>query len=90
MYDPPRLLRTRGAALYCGFAKSTLEKLRVTGSGARFIRRGRAVYYDVRDLDAWLAGLPRFESTSEADAASRDAHGTYSSTAEANARRGQS
>ena len=65
----PRLLRTRNAALYCGFSKSTFEKFRCYGGGARFIRRGSAVYYDVRDLDDWLAALPRFGNTSEADAA---------------------
>ena len=69
MQDTPRLLRTAKAAGYCGFSKSTFEKLRCTGGGARFIRRGSAVYYDVRDLDDWLAALPRYRSTSEADAA---------------------
>ena len=69
MEGSPRLFRTREAARYCGFAKSTLEKLRCTGGGARFIRRGKAVYYDVQDLDEWLSSLPRFNSTSEADAA---------------------
>ncbi len=69
MQTTPRLLRTADAARYCGFSKSTFEKLRCTGAGATFIRRGKAVYYDVRDLDDWLASLPRFRSTSEADAA---------------------
>ncbi|MCH8198676.1 MAG: NYN domain-containing protein, partial [Chloroflexi bacterium] len=31
--------------------KSTLEKLRCTGGGPRFIRRGKAVYYAIDDLD---------------------------------------
>ena len=65
----PRLLRTRDASRYCGLAKSTMEKFRVYGGGPRFIRRGKSVFYDVQDLDAWLASLPRFESTSEADLA---------------------
>lgn len=64
-----RLLRTRDAATYCGFKKSTFEKYRVTGGGPRFIRRGKSVFYDVVDLDSWLVSLPRFESTSEADLA---------------------
>ncbi len=68
MHDTPRLLRTRAAAAYCGFAKSTFEKMRVYGGGPRFIRRG-GVYYDIRDLDDWLAALPRFDNTSEADLA---------------------
>ena len=69
MHNISRLLRTREAARYCGFCKSTFEKMRVTGGGPRFIRRGSAVHYDVRDLDDWLASLPRFDNTSEADAA---------------------
>ncbi len=69
MQDTPRLLRTRQAAVYCGFSKSTFEKMRVFGDGPAFTRRGSAVYYAKQDLDDWLAKLPRFTSTSEADAA---------------------
>ena len=69
MVQSPRLLRTRHAAGYCGFAKSTLEKLRCTGGGPRFIRRGKAVYYAIDDLDRWLEAMPRFDNTSEADLA---------------------
>ena len=59
----PRL-RTRDAAAYTGLAKSTLEKLRVTGGGCPYIRIGRAVLYDPDDLDRWLAANRRM-STSE-------------------------
>lgn len=52
-------LRTRDAATYTGLAKSTLEKLRVTGGGAIYIRVGRVVLYDPDDLDAWLAAHRR-------------------------------
>ena len=69
MVDAPRLLRTADAARYCGFAKSSFEKFRCYGGGSRFIRRGRSVFYDLGDLDDWLASLPRYENTSEADAA---------------------
>jgi predicted DNA-binding transcriptional regulator AlpA len=52
-----RILRTPAAAEYIGLAQSTLEKLRVVGRGPLFIRLGgRAIGYDVRDLDAWLDG----------------------------------
>ena len=71
METAPRLLRTRDASRYCGLAKSTMEKLRCTGGGPNFCRRGKAVYYDIRDLDEYLSNLPRFGSTSEADAARR-------------------
>jgi predicted DNA-binding transcriptional regulator AlpA len=50
-----RIFRTPGAAGYVGLSPSTLEKKRLTGGGPAFIRLGgRAVGYDVRDLDAWL------------------------------------
>ena len=50
-----RILRTEPAAEYLGLAASTLEKKRVVGGGPRFIRLGgRAIGYDIRDLDAWL------------------------------------
>jgi hypothetical protein len=76
MQTIPRFHRTRPAAEYCGFAKSTFEKMRVYGNGPRFVRRGSAVYYDIRDLDEWLASLPRYDSTTEADAARETERGT--------------
>jgi excisionase family DNA binding protein len=62
--SPRRKLRTREAATYTGLAKSTLEKLRVSGGGARYIRIGRVVLYDPDDLDAWMAAHRR-KSTSD-------------------------
>jgi len=47
-------LRTPEAARYLGLAPATLEKLRLTKDGPPFIRVGRAVIYDPRDLDTWL------------------------------------
>lgn len=58
------MLRTREAAKYTGFAKSTLEKLRVTGGGCRYIRIGRVVVYDPADLDLWLASHRRISTSS--------------------------
>jgi len=50
-----RRLRTPSAAEYLGLAVSTVEKMRVAGTGPRFIKAGpRAVVYDTGDLDAWL------------------------------------
>jgi predicted DNA-binding transcriptional regulator AlpA len=59
-----RRLRTPAAAEYLGFAESTLEKKRVAGDGPPFIKLGRMIVYDTRDLDAWLAAR-RIRSTSE-------------------------
>ena len=63
-----RRLRTLAAADYLGYAESTLEKKRLTGDGPPFIRLGRVIVYDTRDLDAWLAAR-RAQSTSEPTAA---------------------
>jgi hypothetical protein len=61
-------LRTPAAADYLGYAESTLEKKRLTGDGPPFIRLGRVIVYDTRDLDTWLAER-RARSTSEPTAA---------------------
>lgn len=60
----PTRLRTPDAATHVGLAASTLEKLRVVGGGPVFMKLGRAVVYDVADLDAWLAAQRR-TSTSD-------------------------
>jgi predicted DNA-binding transcriptional regulator AlpA len=66
-----RVLRTPDAALYLGLTASTLEKMRLTGDGPRFIRLGaRAVGYARDDLDAFVdAGRRR--STSDPGTPSR-------------------
>ncbi len=66
MTDPAhRRLRTAAAADYIGYAESTLEKKRLTGDGPPFLKLGRVIVYDTRDLDAWLDAR-RATSTSEA------------------------
>jgi hypothetical protein len=64
-----RRLRTAPAADYLGYAESTLEKKRLTGDGPPFIKLGRVVVYDTRDLDDWLAAR-RATSTSDHPATS--------------------
>ena len=60
------LLDVREAALRLGLSKSTLDKLRGTGRGPRFIRTtDRAVRYDPDDLVAF-ADDRRRRSTSDA------------------------
>jgi hypothetical protein len=60
---PRRHLRPE-AAVYAGFSKSKLDKLRVFGGGPVFIKAGRVVLYDIADLDRWL-GAQRRTSTSD-------------------------
>jgi predicted DNA-binding transcriptional regulator AlpA len=62
---PPLVYRTPGAAQYLGLSPSTLEKMRIQGTGPRFTRLGtRAVGYLVQDLDEF-ASAGRRRSTSE-------------------------
>lgn len=58
------LKTTEGAAEYAGLSVSFLNKSRVSGFGPKFLKLGRRVMYDARDIDAWLASRSR-NSTSE-------------------------
>ena len=50
-----RIFRTPEAASYLGLAASTLEKMRLRGTGPEFVRLGgRAIGYDLAMLDAWI------------------------------------
>ena len=49
----PRLT-TKEAAAYVPCAKGTLDNLRTAGGGPRFVKLGRKILYDVRDLDDWI------------------------------------
>lgn len=50
-----RMLDTKEASDHLGLAESTLEKMRVAGSGPAFAKLGRAVRYRICDLDGWAA-----------------------------------
>ena len=52
------------AANFTKRSKSTLDKLRCSGNGPRFIRAGRKILYKKTDLIAWLDSKT-FGSTSE-------------------------
>jgi excisionase family DNA binding protein len=47
-------LTVKEAADYVRLAMSTLNALRTARRGPRFIKLGRKVLYDTKDLDAWL------------------------------------
>jgi hypothetical protein len=54
----------KGAAAYIPCGVSTLNKLRVSGGGPRYIKIGGRILYDDRDLDKWIEDHKR-NSTSE-------------------------
>ncbi len=61
------LLDTEQAARFLGLAVRTLQNWRVIGtSELHYLKIGRKVKYDPRDLEAWV-NARRFRSTSEAD-----------------------
>jgi hypothetical protein len=63
-------LTTSEAAAYSRLSKSTLEKMRMIGSGPTFIRAGaKRVLYRLQDLDDYFAKRRR-RSTAEPDRAS--------------------
>ena len=60
----PTLLKTKDASTRLGISKSTLEKLRLTGSGPVFVKRGKSVFYTEQDLTEWIQANRR-RSTSD-------------------------
>lgn len=58
-------MRTPEAARHVGLAPATLSKLRCAGGGPKFTRLGRAVVYDVVDLESWVAAQGKRSSTSD-------------------------
>jgi excisionase family DNA binding protein len=49
------LLTQRDAALYLHLSERTLERMRVAGTGPRFVRIGKSIRYRQQDLDAFVA-----------------------------------
>ncbi len=65
---PGALMDTVQAARFLNISERTAANWRVRGEGPAFLRVGRSVKYDPRDLEKFLSSR-RFRSTSEADAA---------------------
>ena len=51
---PPKLVCEKKAAQIYGMSVHWFRRKRVTGGGPNFIRLGRAVRYNVRDLDQYF------------------------------------
>ena len=62
--SPSSRITVEDAATYTGLSASTLNKLRMTDSGPRFLKMtARRVAYDTNDLDAWLASKRRVSTS---------------------------
>ena len=49
------LLKQRDAARLTSVSERTLERLRVSGGGPRYVRIGRRAAYRQEDVETWLA-----------------------------------
>lgn len=57
--------------MYCeitGKSAATAEQDRIYGRGCPFVRMNRSIRYPLNDVVSWLESLPRYSSTTEADA----------------------
>lgn len=59
-----QLMNVKQAALYLGVSESWLNKKRGEGNGPKFVKLGRRVLYDSRDLAAYVLER-KLSSTSE-------------------------
>jgi predicted DNA-binding transcriptional regulator AlpA len=59
------LLTQRDVAARLGLSERTIERLRLSGDGPRFVKATRSVRYRECDLEAWIASRV-VASTSEA------------------------
>ncbi len=50
-----QLLDQREAAALLKLSTRSMERMRLTGAGPRFVRCGYSVRYRVEDLEAWVA-----------------------------------
>jgi len=66
--SPEKLLTTPQAAAVIGLHPSYLAKARLTGTGPRFLKIGRAVRYRRLDVEAWLADKGRVSTSDRAKA----------------------
>ena len=67
MVEATRYLTTHEAASYTRLGKSTLERLRIEGTGPVFIKAtANRVVYSMADLDEYLSSR-RHQSTAAAD-----------------------
>lgn len=52
-------LDVKGAAEYVGMSVAFLNRHRGTGDGPEYLKTGGRVWYEVADLEAWLASCRR-------------------------------
>jgi len=68
-----RLVTESDASECLGVSVRTLQKWRLRGDGPRFVKLGRAVRYDGRDLEAYIEAGRRRSTSDSPRAAGQDA-----------------
>jgi predicted DNA-binding transcriptional regulator AlpA len=59
-----QLMTTEETSQYIRHAVQTLAKWRVYGKGPQWIKMGRSVFYERRDVDAWIDAQTRTSTSS--------------------------
>ena len=62
---PSRKLNVQEAARFLGVSVSKLNKLRGSGGGPQYMKLGRRVLYDLRDLEQWAAQRKRYHTSEQ-------------------------
>ena len=70
----PHLLNQREAANYLRLSERTLERMRLLGTGPRYVKAYRLIRYRDEDLESWIAARTR-TSTSEPEIEGRPSNG---------------
>lgn len=55
VFMPPAYLKSPDAAAYIGVSHRALEGLRYRGTGPKYSKVGRSIFYSVKDLDVFMA-----------------------------------
>ena len=53
-FEHKRLLSTPAAARFLAIGSGTLANWRLDNKGPKYLRAGRKILYDIRDLNEWI------------------------------------
>jgi hypothetical protein len=62
---PDGRMDTSNTSKYTGLSDKTLAMMRCSGTGPKFIKRGR-IFYFLADVDEWINATGRMTSTAQA------------------------
>ncbi len=62
---PDGRMDTRNTSIYTGLSEKTLAMMRCSGTGPKFVKRGRIFYFRA-DVDEWMNSQGRLTSTAQA------------------------